>query len=108
MGIARRGIFRPIDNKDYNTLPNFVHELRTHNMYRSIVEDMMSRPGFVKKEYIMRETINGQEFISQVVFENQETFDLYMKSEGIVSLWEYLKISAEMINLTHHVEDIEV
>ena len=108
MGIVRRGIFKPVNQKDYDTLPNFVHELRTHNMYRSIVEDMISRPGFVKKEYIMRETKEGQEFISQVVFENQETFDAYMKSEGIVSLWEYLKISAEMIDLTHHVEDLEI
>jgi heme-degrading monooxygenase HmoA len=107
MGVVRRGTFRPIDNTDYETLLTFVHELRTHNMYRGIVEDMKSRPGFVRKEHTMRETKEGQEFISQVEFEDQETFNSYMNSEEIVSLWEYLKISAEMSDLTHNVEDIK-
>jgi heme-degrading monooxygenase HmoA len=105
MAVIRQGIFKSIDTADYQKLPNFVHELRTHNMYRAIVEDLISRQGFIKKEYIMRETKAGQEFISQIVFEDQETFDAYMKSEEIISLWEYLKISADMNDLTFDIED---
>jgi hypothetical protein len=106
MAVSRRGIFKPIDKADYQKLPDFVHELRTHNMYRAIVEDLMARPGFIRKEYIMQEDKEGQSLISQVIFENQESFDAYIKTEEITSLWEYLKISAEMNGLTCTVEDI--
>ena len=108
MHIARQVTFRTDDPHDYETIPNFIHNLRTNSMYRFVVEDLMARPGFVKKEYIMREDRSGQSFISQVVFEDWDTFNEYMSSETVESIWEFLKISAEQSNISYELFDGEL
>lgn len=108
MPVTRKVVFRTIDSGDYDTIPNFIHTLRTNSMYRYVVEDLMARPGFIKKEYIMREDKTGQSFISQIFFEDWDTFNTYMNTEETESIWEFLKISAGQSGITYDLTDEEV
>lgn len=97
-----------LDPDDYETIPNFAYNLRSNSMYRFIVEDLVNQPGFVVKESIMREDKEGQHFISQVIFEDWDTFNSYMLRDEIASIWEYLRITATQYNLDWKVEDVEI
>jgi len=103
----RKATLKSLDAEDHNRLDNFVHSLRTHSMYRPIVEDLISKSGFVKKEYIMRDTIEGQTFFSLIAFENKESFDVYMNEESSQSLWVYLELMATQEGISFQVEDYE-
>jgi hypothetical protein len=104
---SRTATLKSLDPTDFDRLPNFVHELRTHSMYRPITDDLMASPGFVRKEYIMRDEKEGQTFFSKVIFENKETFDEYMNQEANQSLWIYLELAANQRNISFTVEDSE-
>jgi hypothetical protein len=108
MPVARRMIAKVQDPEDYDTIPAFATSLRTNTMYRFIVEDLCNTPGFVVKESIMREDKTGQYFISQVVFEDWETFNAYMLREEIDSIWDYLRVTAETYNIEWEVKDEEI
>lgn len=103
----RKATLKSLNLDDYYHLANFVHSLRTHSMYRPIVEDLIAKPGFVKKEYIMQDTKEGQTFFSLIAFENKESFDVYMNEESSQSLWVYLEIMATQENISFQVDDYE-
>jgi len=105
---GRIATMKPLDQNDWEIIPNFIHELRTNSMYRFIVEDMMSRPGFVKKEHTVREDNQGQTFFSCIVFDSKENFDLYINEESTESLWTFVEISATQKGLTMTIEDKEI
>ena len=90
---------------DQNRLANFIHGLRSHNMYRPIIEDLIALPGFVKKENIIREDKTGETFINTIEFDNEKAFYDYMNSEINQSLWEYLCIMAEAEGISVSMED---
>ena len=102
---SRKATLRSLDPTDFNRLSNFVHSLRTHSMYRPIVENLVARPGFVKKEYIMVDTKEGQTFYSVITFESKETFEEYMNDESTYSLWIALELMATQEGLSFSVED---
>lgn len=91
----RRATVKSLDPTDREKLANFIHNLRTHSMYRPIIDELIASPGFVKKEYIMRDDKDGETFFSTVEFDSQETFNNYINNEVNQSLWDYLKIMAE-------------
>jgi len=103
----RKATLKSLDSKDYEKLPNFIHELRTHSMYRSIIEDLKSQQGFVKKEYIMRDDKEGQVFLSIVAFDTKENFDSYINDEANQSLWVYLELMAVQNEISIDIEDKE-
>jgi heme-degrading monooxygenase HmoA len=101
----RTATMKSLDPNDHDRLSKYIRELRSHSMYRPIVEDLIALPGFVKKEYIMREDKEGETFFSTVVFDNKEAFNSYMNSEINQSLWEYLKIMAEAEGISFEMID---
>lgn len=103
----RKATLKSLDPEDYYHLTNFVHSLRTHSMYRPIVDDLVAKPGFVKKEYIMRDTKEGQTFYSLIAFEDKYSFDAYMNEESSQSLWVYLEIMATQEGISFQVDDYE-
>jgi hypothetical protein len=104
---TRKATLKSMDPTDFERLPNFVHELRTHSMYRPVIQDLMSKTGFVKKEYIMRDDNNGQTFFSTVSFDTKENFDAYINEEANQSLWEYLELTALQTEISIFIEDKE-
>jgi hypothetical protein len=108
MPVARKMIAKVVDPDDYDTVPTFATSLRTNSMYRFIVEDLCNTPGFVVKETIMREDRTGQYYISQVIFEDWDTFNAYMTREEIDSIWDYIRVSAETYNIEWTVTDEEI
>lgn len=104
---SRTATLKSLDPADYDRLSNFVRELRTHSMYRPITDDLIASPGFVKKEYIMRDDKDGQTFFSKVVFETKEFFDDYMNQETNQSLWIYLELMATQKGLSFELSDSE-
>ena len=105
---TRKAILKSLDTTDFEKLPNFIHELRTHSMYRPIVEDLIAKPGFVKKEYIMRDDKEGQTFFSIITFDTKENFDAYINEESNQSIWVYLELSAIQNDLSIEIIDSEV
>lgn len=101
---TRQAIIKPLD-QDYDKLNQFVHDLRTHSMYRPIVEQLMSMPGFVTKEYNMIEDKSGVTFISKITFDNKENFDNCLNEESYQSLWIYLELMATQSGLSFEVSD---
>ena len=104
---TRKATLKSLDPSDYERLPNFIHELRTHSMYRPIIEDLKSQQGFVKKEYIMRDDKEGQTFFSTISFDSKENFDAYINEEANQSLWVYLELTAIQNNISIDIEDVE-
>ena len=101
----RTATMKSLDSTDRNRLPNFIHELRSHNMYNPIVEGLVALPGFVKKEYIMRDDKTGETFFSTIEFDNKKDFDDYLNSEVYQSLWEYICIMAEAEGISVSIND---
>lgn len=97
-----------LNSNDWDSIPDFVHELRTNSLYKFIVEDLIARPGFVKKEHTMREDKDGQTFFSSIVFDSKENFDLYINEESNQSLWIFVELSASQRGLTVVMEDKEI
>jgi hypothetical protein len=95
MRYIKQAVLTSSDKNDYERLQNFIHELNTHSMYRPIVESMIAMPGFVKKEYTMRDDKEGQTFISLIEFDSLEGWTAYQNDESVSSLWDYLEIMAE-------------
>jgi hypothetical protein len=104
---TRRATLKSLDPTDYEKLPNFVHELRTHSMYRPVIEDLKSQQGFVKKEYLMRDDKEGQTFFSTISFDSKENFDCYINEEANQSLWVYLELMAVQSDISIEIEDKE-
>lgn len=104
---TRKATMKSMDPADYERLPNFIHELRTHSMYRPVIEDLKSQTGFIKKEYIMKDDRSGQTFYSTVSFDTQENFDAYINQESNQSLWVYLELSALQNEIFIEIEDKE-
>ncbi len=105
---ARIAKITPTNTEDWESIPNFVHELRTNSLYRFIVEDLIARPGFIKKEHTMCEDKNGQTFFSSIVFDSKENFDLYINEESNQSLWTFVELSASQRGLEISIEDKEI
>lgn len=105
---GRIATMQPLDKNNWETIPNFINELRTNSLYRYIVEDMMARPGFVKKEHTVREDKNGQTFLSCIAFDTKESFDLYIGDEIAESIWTYVEITANQKGLSITIEDKEL
>jgi hypothetical protein len=104
---TRTATLKSLDPTDFEKLPNFIHELRTHSMYRPVIEDLKSQQGFVKKEYIMRDDRDGQTFLSTVTFDTKENFDAYIEEEANQSLWVYLELMAVQKEISIDIEDKE-
>jgi hypothetical protein len=96
------------NSDDWELIPNFVHELRTNSMYRFIIEDLMARPGFIKKEHTLCEDNTGQTFFSTINFDTKENFDSYINEEANQSIWIYLELTAQQKGLIITIEDKEV
>ena len=104
----RKAIMKAIDTSDFHKLPNFIHQLRTHSMYQPVVEDLISRPGFIQKEYSLIDTKQGQTFYSIICFENKESFDVYFNDEVNQSLWIALELMATQEDITLELVDEEI
>ena len=105
---ARIATITTTDKDNWESIPNFVHELRTNSLYRFIVEDLIARPGFVKKEHTMCEDKTGQTFYSSVIFDSKENFDIYISEESNQSLWTFVELSAGQQGLNFQIEDKEI
>lgn len=105
---ARIATIIPVNKDDWDILPTFVHELRTHSMHRFITEDLLQRPGFFKKEYVMTHDLTGQVFTSYLIFKDKDSFDNYMSEEANSSLYVYLEILANQKGLEINIEDREI
>jgi hypothetical protein len=99
MAYGRRIIIKSKDPTDFTTLRNFIHELSSNSMYLPILNELVAIPDFNRKEHIIIESKNGQEFVSQIIFNNKETLDAYMDDEGVNAIWEFVKINAEALGL---------
>jgi hypothetical protein len=95
MYYGRRTVIRSVDLTDYRKLRAWVFSLSEHSMYEPILSDLIAMPGFVKKTSIIEDTPKGQVFINEVLFSSKETADVYFGYEGVETLWEWLKITAD-------------
>lgn len=102
---SRKAVLTSKDPSDHGRLRRFAHEISTHNMYQPIIDQLKQIPGFVSKEHIMIDNLQGETFISQICFENQETFENYINDESISSLWDYLSIVAEQAGIDVSITD---
>lgn len=104
---TRKATIKPNDRNDRDKLTEFVHQLRTSSMYKPILFSTMSKPGFVKKELSMVDTLEGQVFYSSITFATKEDFDNYFADESMQSVWEILEIMANNSDLSFEGEDFE-
>lgn len=97
-----------LDFNDYEKLSNFIHELRSHSMYKFIVDDLKQRVGFIRKEHILREDNQSQTFYSTIIFDTEENLKNYADEESIQSLWTYLELSSTQQGFTFKMYDEEI
>jgi len=103
----RQVTLKSLDPEDYSRLPNFVHSLRTHSMYKSIVDAFISTPGFIKKESIIRESKEGQFFLSLIFFEDKESFDNVINDETFQGIHIYLELMCTQEGISYEIKDYE-
>lgn len=96
-----------LDVDNYEKLIHYVHELQTHSMYKYIVEDLKKRPGFIKKEHIICEDINGQTYFNRIVFDTEQNLRTYIQEEAIRDIWTYIELSSKQRNFSFEMQDTE-
>ena len=102
---SRKAIFNSVDPENKSGLLDFFYGIFGHSMYAPIVDELVNNPGFVKKEMVMVEDKIGRSATTQIIFDNEENFNAYVKNEAYESMWEYLKIMAEQAGISIDIED---
>jgi len=105
---ARTVYFKTVKPNDRITLTEFFHAVAGNSMYNSMTEELISTPGFVKKELIMVDTKDGCHTSTRVIFEDKDSFDKYVGNDTYEMIWEYLQISADGVGITITSEDSEI
>lgn len=104
---AKLSVIESTDD-DFSKLRNFADTIFYNPMYESIALQLKSRPGFLQKSHAMVDTKNTVLLISQVVFENKETFDVYALDPATINLWEYLVQLCKDEGMNVEVKDSEI
>lgn len=105
---ARTVLFKTVKPNDRITLTEFFHAVAGNSMYNSMTEELISTPGFLRKELMMIDEVDGCRSTTRVVFDTKESFDKYISNDMYEMIWEYLQITAEGVGITVTFEDGEV
>jgi hypothetical protein len=102
---ARTVFFKTVKPNDRITLTEFFHAIAGNSMYNSMTEELISTPGFLRKELMMIDSKDGCYTNTRVIFEDKDSFDKYVTNDTYEMIWEYLQISAEGVGILVTFED---
>jgi len=105
---ARMATIKPKNMEERDTVNKFFFEITNHSMYTPILDELMNSPGFVRKEMVIVDDLNGRVATSKIIFADQENFNNYVNNEVNESMWDYLTVMAEESGLTVEVKNIEL
>lgn len=102
--IVRKMILREENTSQGSNVRTFIEGMYAHPLYASILEQLRNSEGFVKKNNTLTEDKEYTEFVSEIRFENQETFDKYFENPSIKNLYDYLEMLIQTDNVEYKVE----
>lgn len=104
---SRRATLLVPGSYDLTPLRSFADTIYYNPMYETVVSQLRTSPGFVKKSHSLVEAIDQSYLISEIVFDTKENFDLYASDPAIMSMWEYLIALAKETNIQTEIVDSE-
>ena len=87
---------------------DYIEGMYSHPMYPDITAQLINTDGFVTKINTMIENKDYTEFISEIKFENQQTFDNYFNDPSVQNLYNYLDVIIESENIQTKKEILQV
>jgi hypothetical protein len=106
--IIRKMTLREKNTSDGSNVRKFIEGMYSHPLYVSILEQLRNSEGFVKKVNTLTEDKEYTEFVSEISFENQETFSRYFDDPSVKNLYDYLEVLIQADNVVHTKEIISV
>lgn len=95
-------------NSDKDSIIQFLLNLTSNSLYRPIVEEISRIPGYVRRETIIVDDINGTSVSTRIIFNDPDSFLLYDQNEGHQSIWEYVKIMADTADIDCEITNLVV
>lgn len=106
--IIRKMTLREKNTSEGSNVRKFIEGMYSHPLYASILEQLRNSEGFVKKVNTLTEDKEYTEFISEIRFEDQETFNKYFDEPSVKNLYDYLEVLIQSENVVHTKEIISM
>ena len=106
--ISRKLTMYAKNTSEVSVIRKFIEGMYSHPMYPDITAQLINTDGFVTKINTMIENKDCTEFISELKFENQQTFDNYFNDPSVQNLYNYLDVIIESENIQAKTEILQV
>ena len=97
--ISRKITMYAKNTSEGSVIRKFIEGMYAHPMYAGITEQLINTDGFVTKINTMIENKDHTKFISEIKFENQQTFDNYFNDPSVSSLNDYIEVLVSADNI---------